>query len=115
MRRERIAAVKKVEMSLSQAERDIDLAYISAAKLSAIMPEARMEAGLSSMYGQDALDHGVQAQRALAEARGHMIEAHRKLETVKREIGLGEIAIGDGSDKPPPKLAEEPAPLRIVA
>lgn len=97
----RLGAARNVAASLIESENAIDAALTASAKLSGDMLHGRTSAGLSALFGQDALEEVVQAQVALAEARRRMIEAHKKLTVVKHEMGLDAYAAGDGSPKPP--------------
>jgi hypothetical protein len=97
----RLGAARMVAASLIESENAIDAALQASSKLSGDMVQGRSSAGLSALFGQDALEEVVQAQVALAEARRRMIEAHRKLSVVKHEMGLDAYAAGDGSPKPP--------------
>ena len=73
----RLGAARSVATSLIDSENAIDAALRASAKLSGDMIEGRSSAGLSALFGQEALEEVVQAQVALAEARRRMVEAHR--------------------------------------
>jgi hypothetical protein len=92
---------------LIQSEDAIDAALKASSKLSGDMLQGRSSAGLSALFGQEALEEVIHAQLALTEARRRIVQAHRKLEVVKHEMGLDAYAAGDGSPKPPmPGLTE---------
>lgn len=97
----RLSAARMVATSLIESEKAIDAALQASSKLSGDMVQGRNSAGLSALFGQEALEEVVQAQVALAEARRRMVTAHRKLSVVKHEIGLDAYAAGDGAPKPP--------------
>ena len=97
----RLGAARLVADSLIESEKAVDTALIASARLSADMIHGRTSAGLSALFGQDALEEVVQVQVSLAEARRRLVEAHRKLTQVKHDMGLDAYAAGDGSPKPP--------------
>lgn len=112
----RLGAARQVAASLISCENAIDQALQASSKLSSDMLEGRASAGLSALYGQDALEEAIHAQVALAEARRRVVEAHKKLSVVQHEIGLAAYAAGDGSEKPPmPGDTKGLQNIRIVA
>lgn len=103
----RLGAARQVATSLIDCENAIDNALNASSKLSRDMIEGRASAGLSALFGQEALEDAIGAQVALAEARRRVVEAHRKLTLVKQQMGLDAYAAGDGAPKPPmPGLTE---------
>lgn len=112
----RLGAARQVAASLIVCENAIDQALQASSQLSSDMLAGRATAGLSALFGQDALEEAIHAQVALAEARRRVVEAHKKLSVVKHEIGLAAYAAGDGSEKPPmPELPKGLDTLRVVA
>lgn len=116
----RQAVAQKVADRLFAVEGAIDVALMRAAELTAAMPQARMEARLPAMVGQEALDKAAQAFVALVEARRCIIETHKSLDQTREEIGLREVDAGDTVPKVPgvsPLSAQRatPTPLRAVA
>lgn len=97
----RLHAARNVAGSLIETENSIDVAIQAAAQLSCTMIAGRNSAGLSALFGQEALEEVVQAQVAMAEARRRLVEAHKKLTAVKHDMGLDAFAAGDGAPKPP--------------
>jgi len=97
----RLGAARTVAASLIETENAIDNALRASAKLGGDLIDGRLSAGVSALFGQEALEEVVQAQVALAEARRRVVEAHRKLAVVKHDLGLDAYAIGDGAPKPP--------------
>lgn len=91
---------QQVADQLFAAEAAIDGALAAVATLTAMLPSARIEANLSAVVGQGALDRTTETIAALAQARRGIVEAHRELFDVQHQIGLGAIALG-GVDKPP--------------
>jgi hypothetical protein len=101
MRKQRIEAAEKVAEKLFEAENAVDQAIIRAAELTASIPTARTEAGLSAVVGQNALDEVVKTLPALVAGRKALIETHNQLDRTKTEIGLREVAFGTPNGKPP--------------
>ena len=120
MPRLRQAVAQKVADRLFAVEAAIDVALTRAAELAAAMPQARTEARLPAMVGQDALDRATEAFVALVEARRRIVETHKSLDLTREQIGLREVDAGDSMPKIPgvsPTSAEIRAvsPLRAVA
>lgn len=113
MLNQRLKAAAAVAEPLLQLEMLIDQAVQGAAHLTGALPAARIEAKLSALYGQDALDAVARATALLVSARRQIVIAHGALHEVKGQIGLGERAIGDVNEKPSAK--GELLPLRAVA
>jgi len=111
MRRERAVIAQNVAAHLWEAERIIDLAMASTARLIATTLDARMRkagAGVGHMT-TEALS-ATNSQRATS--RKIIMEAHEALDEAKRVVGLAEQAFG-GGDEAKPNLAEpvaQPAP-----
>lgn len=117
MPRTRQAVAQKVADRLFALEDAIDLALTRAAELNASMPEARGEARLPAMIGQDALDRAAETFTSLVQARRRVVETHRSLDQARVQMGLKEVSTGDLVPKP---QVFEPngqiaAPLRVVA
>lgn len=100
MRKERLEAVTFVAERLFTAEAAIDQALAAAAQLSASMPQARQDANLSAIVGQEAMECAAASIASLLQARNRMIAAHGALDRVKTEIGLRTHAFGGGMIKP---------------
>ena len=94
----------KVADQLFAAELAIDRALSETARLTSLLSDARVEAGLSAVVGQSVMDRTCASIVSLAAGRRELVEAHGALAEVKDRIGLRAIAIG-GMDKP-----EENAP-----
>ena len=112
MPRQRQAVAQQVADRLFAVETAIDAALAQAAELTAALPKARVEARLSAIVGQAALDKTAAALAALIEARRCIVEAHEQLDTVRGQIGLREVAVGE-LGKPPATTGS--ARLRSVA
>ncbi|HEY5710949.1 MAG TPA: hypothetical protein VIT38_03550 [Allosphingosinicella sp.] len=118
MPRTRQAVAQKVADRLFALEEAIDVALTRAAELNASMPQARGEARLPAMVGQDAFDKAAEAFTSLVLARRRVVETHISLDQARAEIGLKEVATGDLIPKPgetPMGGLTGPAPLRVVA
>lgn len=117
MLKSRRDAAQRVATKLFATEAAIDQALISAAALNAAMPAARVDARLSAVVGQDALDRAAEAYACLMEARRKIVAAHKELDETKTQIGLRTISFGDVLDKPAisKTRGEGEPPLRIVA
>ena len=113
MLKQRRMAAEQVAGALFEAEAAIDAAICKAAQLTAIMPLLRTQAGASALIGQDAVERASQAILSLTEARRAMVETHKELSVVQKQIGLGAVRMeGDGGAKPPPVEREGERELR---
>ena len=122
MPRLRQEIAQKVADRLFAVECAIDVALTRAAELAAAMPQARTDARLPAMVGQEALDRASEAFMALVEARRRIVETHRSLDLTREQIGLREVNSGDTVPKPPPggftegkAASAPPSRLRVVA
>jgi methionine synthase II (cobalamin-independent) len=100
MRKERVSATVEVAKRLFEAEAALDRAVKATAELSACMTSARIDASLSAVVGQDALQCAAGSLNALVSARQQLVETHLHLDEVKTKIGLRELALGGGMAKP---------------
>lgn len=105
----------KVADQLFAAELAIDRALSETARLTSMLSEGRVEAGLSAVIGQSVMDRTCASIVMLANGRRELVEAHGHLAQVKDQIGLRTVAIG-GMDKPeenapPPKGQLDTAPV----
>ncbi|HEY5410807.1 MAG TPA: hypothetical protein VIJ94_08770 [Caulobacteraceae bacterium] len=102
MLKQRRLAADQVAAGLFEAEAAIDAALNKTAFLAAVIPAARAGAGLSALFGQDALERLSETIAALAQARRGIVETHKELSVVKTQIGLGSVVMdGDNGEKPP--------------
>jgi hypothetical protein len=102
MPRTRQAVAQKVADRLFAVENAIDIALTRAAELAASMPEARGDARLPAMIGQDAFGKAAQTFSSLVEARRCIVETHHSLDQARIQIGLREVDAGDALPKPDP-------------
>lgn len=89
----------KVADQLFVAELAIDRALSETARLTSLLSEGRVEAGLSAVVGQSVMDRTCASIVMLANGRRELVEAHGHLAEVKDQIGLRAVAIG-GMEKP---------------
>lgn len=109
MPRTRQAVAQKVADRLFALEIAIDVALTRAAELNASMPEARGEARLPAMVGQDAFDRAAETFTSLVRARRQVVETHASLDEARMQIGLREVDAGDTQPKQPPNPFTEAA------
>jgi hypothetical protein len=96
MRDTRLAAATKVATQLFETERALDELLACAARLTASLPEARIEARLSGVMGQSAIESASQLLNAVANARGITVALHAQLDELKNDIGLRTVGMGGG-------------------
>lgn len=89
----------RVADQLFAAEAAIDGALSAVAALTAMLPNARIEARLSAVVGQGVFDCSSRTIAALTEARRGIVATHHELSGVQHSVGLGALALG-GDDKP---------------
>ncbi|HZF96482.1 MAG TPA: hypothetical protein VEZ20_16585 [Allosphingosinicella sp.] len=107
MLKNRRDAARKVVESLYAAEAAIDAALARASELNTTLVNARIEAKLSAVVGQDAFDGAASAFAALARARADIVETHNRLDETRIQIGLRTLMQGDsGGGEKPPAIAE---------
>jgi hypothetical protein len=95
MLKERRKAANEVAEKLFELEAAIDHALVCAGQLAATIPQARMNAKLSAVVGQDAFDLVSESLTSLCAARGKAVSAHNALADVHQQIGLKTYASGD--------------------
>ena len=102
MLKQRREACEPVAETLFEAEAAIDAAISKIAALAAAIPAARVQAGLSALFGQDAVERISDTLAAMAQARRGIVETHKELAVVQKQIGLGAVAYGGDVQKPDP-------------
>lgn len=100
MLKQRKDAAEQLAARLFETELATDEAIAKMAELVSFMPVARSRANLSAVVGQDAIVQASQALAAFIEARGHLVETHKRLGETRDQIGLREMALGTQNDKP---------------
>jgi hypothetical protein len=91
---ERRKAANEVAEKLFEFEAAIDEALVCAGKLAASIPEARMNAKLSAVVGQEAIGMVGDVLASLYKARAQTVAAHHSLADVHQQIGLKVYASG---------------------
>jgi hypothetical protein len=99
MLKQRRLIADQVAATLFEAESAIDAALGKAAALAGVMPSMRVEAGISALVGQGAVEWASKSITALTEARRAIVEAHKELSVAQKQIGLGAVMFGE-PDKP---------------
>lgn len=107
MLKNRKEAAQQLANRLFETEGAIDEAITKMADLAGYMPVARNTANLSAVVGQDAIAQAAQTLAALVEARGQIVETHNKLAIARDQIGLREMAMGGGNNKPDIQATKE--------
>ena len=113
----RTEIAQNVAERLHAVESAIDIAVARAAEFAAAMPQARADARFPAMVGQEAMGKAADAMATLVQARGHIVEAHKSLDSVRADWRIPEVGVGDILPKIPPRTgeAEEAPVLRRVA
>ena len=116
MLKQRREAGEQVAETLFAAEAAIDAAIAKIAALAGAIPTARAQAGLSALFGQDAVERVADTLSALTQARRGIVETHKELAVVQKQVGLGAVAYGGDVIKPTTGLDVDARPaLRAVS
>lgn len=89
---------RQIAVALEKAETTLDQALAEVAALAAMLPGARVRAELTAVTGQRVFEGASETLSLMAQARGRLVETHRRLEVLNRALG-SPVAIGP-SDKP---------------
>lgn len=100
MLKQRRDAAENLVKRLFAAEQAIDDAIYKVSDLAGYMPIARVNAKLSAVVGQDAINQAAETLSALAAARGHLVATHNHLAETRDQIGLQAMAMGSTGVKP---------------
>jgi hypothetical protein len=95
----RLSVGEDLAARMYAAESALDQALIETARLAAALPAARTDAWLSAVTGQPAFESAAAAIGALTGARAHLVQTHRTLSALARQLGLEVLAVGP-LDKP---------------
>lgn len=109
-----MAAAKSVADCLIEFENALDEAFALGSALSSRIVTARLEARLSAVIGQDAIEGAVRTLALLGDARRELVGTHHHLKTCADQIGLREVSFGDLL-KPPSAAASGTPRLQRVA
>lgn len=79
---------------LMEVEAALDAALSQTAELVGLLPTLRLNARLSAVLGQDAVDDLGETLTHLITARRTLVRAHGGLQTVREQIGCGAVSMG---------------------
>ena len=91
-------AGRQIAVALEKAENALDQAVAEVAGLAALLPGARMRAELTAVTGQKVFEGASETLSLVAQARGRLVETHRRLDALNRALG-SPVATGP-VDKP---------------
>jgi hypothetical protein len=91
---QRRKAGQDIANCLIAAETAIDQALASAATLAAMMPKARLEAGVAAEVGQEAMEFAAKTCASLFEARASVVATHKELAKTRDAVGLRAVNFG---------------------
>lgn len=98
-------AGRQVAVALEKAEAALDQAMAEIAGLAALLPGARLRAELSAVTGQRVFEGATETLALAAQARGRLVETHRRLEALNRALGspvaTGPVDKPEEDDGPP--------------
>ncbi len=102
----------RIAQELYAVETAVETTYGAMAQFAGLLANARAEANLSAVYGQDVMEDVNAAMAHLLQARRALVKAHGGLAEVRDQVGMRHVAFG-AQDKPP---VEEPTGrLRVVS
>lgn len=90
----RADAARTGAAKLMEVESALDNALRHAAELVGLLPALRQNVGLSAVVGQAAFDDLGETIGHIITARRTLVRAHGNLQTVRRQIGCGALAMG---------------------
>ena len=83
----RALAGRQIAVALEKAETTLDQAMAEVAGLAALLPGARMRAELTAVTGQRVFEGASETLSLIAQARGRLVETHRRLDALNRALG----------------------------
>jgi hypothetical protein len=107
MLNQRLSAAKKVATSLFEAEDEIDQAITRTSGLMIKILQARQEAKLPAIIGQEAIEAVGAAVASLVQSRREILQAHAGLDVAREQIGVPTRAWGDVFPKPAPSGSDQ--------
>ena len=112
----RAMAGRQVAVALDKAETALDRAVAEIAGLAALLPDARIRADLSAVTGQRVFEGASETLALLAQARGRLVETHRRLDALNRAMGSPVTATGpvDKPDEDGPRQGGGVQPERLA-
>ena len=108
----RRALAGEVVTHLSSFERDLGRALSSGSRLIGFLPEARTEAHLSNVVGQEAIRQFLASISLVSQAMEQAADGHRYLDGIRRDLRIPESAGGDKIPLPPISGQLDQAPER---
>lgn len=90
---------RQVAVALDKAEAAIDAAVGEIANFAALLPDARRRAQLSAVSGQRVFEGASETLSLLAQARGRLVETHRRLEALGKAMNVS-VEMTGPVDKP---------------
>lgn len=104
---ERRKLAGEVKDRLSTFERDLGRALSSGSRLLGLLPEARQQANVSDIVGQEAINQFTASITFVSQAMQRAAGGHVELDGIRRELRIPETA---GGDKIPLRLLSELGP-----
>ena len=83
----RALAGRQVAVALEKAEAALDQAVADVAGLAALLPGARLRAELTAVTGQKVFEGASETLSLVAQARGRLVETHRRLDALNKALG----------------------------
>lgn len=77
-----------------KTEQALDIALTAATELAALLPAARLNAGVAAEIGHDAIANAMKAASTIVQARTEMLETHRELAKARDQVGLRAFGLG---------------------
>jgi len=89
---ERQDVAERIGLDIYTAEEALDDALGQATQLVAVLIAARRDARLSTTVGHEIFESLGEASTALMSARGAFVQAHKRLDTLRRSLNLAPVA-----------------------
>ena len=112
--RQRDKAAADIVAGMTDFENDLARALASGARLTAILPMARLEADVSAVVGQDAINDIVGSIGLLAQAMDRTVDGHNRLAELARRFHVPITSVGDKGEIPPVQAIDRGAPRLAV-
>lgn len=103
----KILIARRIGVALDRAEMTLDRTVADVAALVGLLPDARLQAGLAATAGQRVFEGVGETLSLLTQARGRLVESHRRLDALRAAMGLPPTATGP-VDKPDESGPREP-------
>jgi hypothetical protein len=106
MLNERRRVAEALRDQLHEAELAVEEALTAIGRLTLSLPVARSQCNISPTVGQAIFDSLGAAVSGIVEVRGHVGNAHHRLEEVRGELKFPVVGTGAGSVKPSSGMAQ---------